>query len=247
MALTFPLALPNLADLLTTIESIPWNLARYQEFSGLGTGEGLAHDLAPPLWEAEVSTGPMYHDDAYAAQARLNALMGSINTFYLHNPAKPGPRLDQSGPALMALDWIFGSGQWNDAGVWRDDIPWSGVFTGFAPVLHTIGANRNTVRVSGLPGGYILSVGDFFHVDYGSPTRRALIQVVEAATANGAGLTPEFQVTPHLRPGITTTLPLTLLKPAAKVKLVPGTLRLENIGGLHSRLRFTARQTLGAG
>jgi len=246
MALTFPLTLANLADLLP-IESAPWNLVYQQEFSGLGTGEGLAHDLAPPLWEAEVPTGPMYHDDAYAAQARLNALLGSINSFYLHNPAKPGPRLDPTGSALAGPVWIFAGGVWNDAGVWLDDVPWGGTPTVGSATLHTIGANRNTVRIDSLPSGYVLSVGDFFHVDYGSPTRRALIQIVEVATASSAGLTPEFQVTPHLRPGITTGAAISLLKPAAKVKLVPGTLRLENIGGLHSRLRFTARQTLAAG
>ena len=79
MALTFPLSLPNLADLLP-LESASWNLAQQQELSGLGSGEGIAHDLGPPLWEAEVSTGLMEHDDAYAALARLNSLAGSVNS-----------------------------------------------------------------------------------------------------------------------------------------------------------------------
>lgn len=216
MALTFPLSLQNLADLLP-IESAPWNLVYQQEFSGLGSGEGLAHDLAPPLLEAEVSTGPMYNDDAYAVQARLNALMGSVQSFYLTNPAKPGPRMDPKGE-------ILGSA---------------------TPALSFIGANRKIVRINSLPAGYVISAGDFFHVDYGTG-RRALIQAVEASTASAGGVAPEFEVTPHLRPGVTTTLAVQLIKPAAKVKLVPGTFRLENSGALHSRLRFTARQTLAA-
>lgn len=216
MALTFPLSLPFLADLLP-IESAPWNLVRQQEFSSLGTGEGLAHDLGPPLWEAEVSTGPMPHDDAYAVQARLNALTGSLQQFYLHNPAKPGPRYDPAGI-------ILGSA---------------------APALSFIGANRKIVRINSLPAGYRIALGDFFAVDYGAG-RRGLIQAAEDTTASSGGVAAEFEVSPHLRPGITTGLAVQLIKPAAKVKLVPNTLRLENVGALHSRVRFTARQTLAA-
>lgn len=216
MALTFPLSLSDLADLLP-IEAAPWNLVRQQEFSGLGTGEGLAHDLGPPLWEAEVSTGPMYHDDAYAAHARLNSLMGSINTLYLHNPAKPGPRYDQTGAILGASN----------------------------ATISFIGANRKTLRISGVPVSYRIAIGDLFAVDYGAG-RRALIQAVENSTASAGGVLPEFEVTPHLRSGITTTLAVQFIRPAAKVKLVPNSLRIENSGALHSRLRFTARQTLAA-
>jgi len=238
MALTFPLALPNLADLLP-LESTPWNLAQYQEYSGLGTGEGLAHDLGPPLWEAECSTGPMYHDDAYAVQARLNALIGSVQTFMLHNPAKPGPRMDQNGTILatgaggpsLLLDFI------------NDDA--FAVASSSSPVIGSIAANRKEVTISGLPNGYVLSGGDFFQVNYGAG-RVALIQIVVSKTAVG-GVASMVEVTPHLRPGINAGSAITLIKPAAKVKLVPNTLRLENIGGLHSRLRFTARQTLAAG
>jgi hypothetical protein len=85
------------------------------------------------------------------------------------------------------------------------------------------------------------------HVDYGTPSRRALVQAAEGATANGFGVTSEFEVRPQLRPGITTGLTVTLKKPAAKVKIVPGSLRIETVTTLLSQLRFTARQTLAAG
>ena len=51
------MALIDLTDIIS-IESAPWNLVYQQEFSGLGSGEGLAHDLGPPLWESEVASGP---------------------------------------------------------------------------------------------------------------------------------------------------------------------------------------------
>ena len=216
MALTFPLSLPNLADLLP-LESASWNLAQQQELSGLGSGEGIAHDLGPPLWEAEVSTGLMEHDDAYAALARLNSLAGSVNTFYLHNPAKPGPRMDVNGITLGAA----------------------------TPTISAISTDRRSLAITGLPDNYVLSVGDFLAIDYGTG-RRALLQAVEAKTASSGGVTTQFEVTPHLRSGITTTLAVTLIKPAAKVKLVPNSLRLDTSGALQSRIRFTARQTLAA-
>ena len=159
----------------------------------------------------------MYHDDAYAAQARLNALAGSLQAFYLYNPAKPGPRMDPKGVVLG----------------------------GAIPTLSFISANRKIVRMNTLPVGYVISGGDFWAVECGSG-RRALIQAVEGSVASAGGVAPEFEVTPHLRPGVTTGLVVQLIRPAAKVKLVPGTLRLENTGALHSRLRFTARQTLAA-
>ena len=85
------------------------------------------------------------------------------------------------------------------------------------------------------------------HIDYGTLSRRVLMQAAEGATANGSGVTGVFEVRPQLRPGITAGLAVTLKKPAAKVKIVPGSLRIETVTTLLSQLRFTARQTLAAG
>jgi hypothetical protein len=90
-------------------------------------------------------------------------------------------------------------------------------------------------------------MGDYMHVDYGTPSRRALLQAAEGATANGSGVTGEFEVRPQLRPGITAGLAVALKKPAAKVKIVSGSVRIETVTTLLSQLRFTARQTLAAG
>jgi hypothetical protein len=114
-------------------------------------------------------------------------------------------------------------------------------------VIASINANRKALTLSGLPAGYVITMGDYLHVDYGTPSRRALLQASEGATANGSGVTGEFEVRPHLRPGIATALAVTLKKPAAKVKIVPGSVRIETVTTLLSQLRFTARQTLAAG
>jgi len=48
MALSFPLSLANFFDLLN-VRSAPFMLTDQQEYSGLGSGEGLPHDLGPRL------------------------------------------------------------------------------------------------------------------------------------------------------------------------------------------------------
>jgi hypothetical protein len=160
----------------------------------------------------------MPHARAEQLRARLRALDGGAH-FYLSNPTMLYPQADPGGILLGTASIVIAS----------------------------IDANRRAITLSGLPAGYVITTGDYLHVDYGTPSRRALIQAVEGATANGSGVTLEFEVRPHLRPGITTGLAIALKKPAAKVKIVPGSVRIETVTTLLSQLRFTARQTLAAG
>jgi hypothetical protein len=217
MPLSFPLALADLADLLP-IAAVAWNEARQDAISALGSGEWLAHELAPPLHEAEVRTARMPHARAEQLRARLRALDGGAH-FYLCNPTMLYPQADPGGTILGSASVTIGS----------------------------INANRRAITLSGLPAGYVITMGDYLHVDYGAPSRRALLQAAEGAIASSSGVTPEFELRPHLRPGITIGLAVSLKKPAAKVKIVPGSVRIETVTTLLSQLRFTARQTLAAG
>lgn len=218
MALSFPLSLPNLVDLLE-IESVTWNLVRQQEYSGLGSGEGLSADLAPPLWEGDVSTGQFPHAEVEKWRARFNTLDGSNQSFMLYNPAAKYPETDPNGTLLA----------------------------GSTVTLLSVGSNRKEVSLTGLPAGFTVPWGAYAQITGGSPSRVALVQFAEAKTASGSGNTSAIECRPHLRPWISSGQAVTLLKPAAKVKLVPNSLRVETTGALHSRLRFTARQTLAAG
>jgi len=67
------------------------------------------------------------------------------------------------------------------------------------------------------------------------------------ATADSEGDAGPVEVRPHLRPWLAAGQTVTLWKPAAKVKLVSGSLRVTQVTSVTSRLRFTARQTLAAG
>jgi len=220
MTYTFPLTQADLADLLK-VESVAWNPLRQQEYSGLGNGDFLVHDLAPMLWEGECTTIQMYHADAERIMARFNVLDGALQAFYMHNPAKAYPAGDPTGTLLSAAN--------------------------AAVTILAVGPDNKSIAFSGLPAWYMLTDGDLLAVDHGSPSRRALLQLVEGTAADGDGNTPLLEVRPHLRPGIVAGLPIQLSRPAAKVKVVPGTLRTETTGALTSRIRFTVRQTLQAG
>lgn len=81
--------------------------------------------------------------------------------------------------------------------------------------LHTIGPDRRSIRVSGLTG-ISLRVGDFIRVGTAD-----LHQVMETAVAV-AGLTPLFEVRPHIWPGIFTGAPVSIVRPYCLMTVVPG-------------------------
>ncbi|KKB09411.1 hypothetical protein VE26_05605 [Devosia chinhatensis] len=208
----------DLVDLLK-IESVSWNPVYQQEYSGLGSGEGLSHDLGPMLWEAECQTIQGYHAEVEGWRGKFMALNGSNETFMLYNPAAEYPSTDPRGEAL----------------------------DGFVAYLFAIDGDRKVIALAGLPAGFVVPDDAYIAVDYGSPSRRALLKVVTGATANGEGRALGIEMRPHLRPGITTGLGAALVKPAAKVKLKANSMRVETTGALTSRLRFSALQTLAAG
>lgn len=193
MALTFPLSVADFADKLK-IQSVEWKLQRYDELSGLGTGAVLSAQLAPPRWTAKVNLAPMLNGEAFQVQALIEVL-DPMASFYLYAPQQPYPQSDPDGSILGAS----------------------------TPAVRTVGSDNKSFSLKGLPVGYVISVGDMIAFDYGSnPTRRALHRVMETQVATAGGNTVLFEVRPHLRPGIAIDLPVTLIKPAAKMLIVPG-------------------------
>jgi hypothetical protein len=85
--------------------------------------------------------------------------------------------------------------------------------------LHTIDANRKLIRVSALPAAFVLSVGDMIQIG-----TTDLHRVMEAATADGAGLTPSFEVRPHIWPSVTTTTAVSVYRPACIMSIVAGSI-----------------------
>jgi hypothetical protein len=218
MAATFPLAETALIDLLR-IRSVTWLLERFVETSGLGSGERIEAELAPPLWRADVESVPMTNAEASQLMARFYLLDGGLNAFYLHNPLAPYPQGDPTGS-------IIGSN---------------------AVKVKSVGADNKSLALKALTAGYQLTIGDMVAVDHGSPTRRALFVLAASGVADGSGDSAELEVRPHVRPGILANADVFLKHPSAKMKLLPDTLRMEPLSTIHSVVRFSARQTLQAG
>ncbi len=95
--------------------------------------------------------------------------------------------------------------------------PTGGAFNGTA-TLASINANRKAISLSGLPAGFVLSVGDYVSI------AGDLHQVMEPATANGSGVTGEFEVRPHLWPAAAVADPVSVKQPACLMAIVPGSL-----------------------
>jgi hypothetical protein len=217
-ALTFPVPQASLGDLLTIASCTPWQPLWQQEYSGLGTGEFITLDLAPQLWQCDVTLRPMLHSVARGVMARLSALGGSVEAMYFANPLAWWPAADPGGA-------LFG--------------PWTAK-------IKSIDADRKLVAFEDLQPGAVLSAGDFWAVDYGTPSRRALIQMIAGGTADGTGDTVALEVRPHIRPGIAAGADVSFARPAAKVKIAPGSLVSQMHNANRARISFSLRSTLQA-
>lgn len=82
--------------------------------------------------------------------------------------------------------------------------------------LHTIDDNDKAVRVDDLTG-ISLSIGDMIQIGSG------LYRVMEEAVAV-AGLTPLFEIRPHLMIGTTVGDPVVIQKPSCQMTVVPGSI-----------------------
>ena len=138
MAYSFPLAASIFADILKVKEVKFW-LPPRQEISGLGSGLVLAADLSSPLWRADVSIANMSERDSGRVQALVDVLDGSINEFYLYNPARAYPIDDPDGSVI-----------------------------GSSSVQIKANQSGKELQLKGLPVGYTLTAGDFVSWTYNS-------------------------------------------------------------------------------
>lgn len=202
MAITFPRPLSEFIETLK-IQSIEWDIRRNDQFSGLGNGQILSANVAPPLWNGSVRLALMSYDEYTKIRARIATLDGSMNSFHVYGPPRLYPQSDPDGSILGAS----------------------------VVTIDTLGSDNKSLRLTGLPAGYQLTEGDLFSYTFSSGTYQAMHMICEDAIANGSGLTPFFEIRPHLFPDVTVGTGVTLIKPTAKAIIVPNSLRLGSISG----------------
>ena len=182
------------------ITSINWKPHRNDEIEGLGSGQILTAELATPLWTAEVVTPLQTFAEGRKLRAILNGLTKPNKDFFLYDPIGGYPALDPTGSIVAAA----------------------------TVTVHSVVSGQ--IRLAGLPNGYTLTPGDYFHVEWGTaPVRRGFFEVSVPVTAAVGGTTPLFDVFPYPMSGVVAGVPVTIVKPAMKAKFIPGSVQYPTV------------------
>lgn len=198
------------------VSDISFTPAWSQERSKRGGGRTIYADLAPMLWTARVSTPPMSHAEALRFLALINSRGGAMRTVLLYDKRMSYPSTDPTGATFGAA----------------------------TPVLGTI-TDRITVAFTGFPNNYVIPGGTWFQIIWDT-SRYYLGQFVEGATANGSGVVAATEVSPPLPSGITAGAAVTVVKPAGKFRIVPGSASVVMSDTVFSTVAFEAEQTYEA-
>lgn len=165
--------------------STDFDLAYRQEASRTAIGQTFVKDFGSPLWTASYQSVVMRPNELDAWRARLKALEGGLKQFRCRPTSRCYP-----------IAYPNGTGMGNVSAV----------------TVGSIGANRNTIGLSGLPGGYIASVGDYLQI-----RTNDLHQIVNVSGS-------EIEVRPHLWPTTAVGDAVTLVKPSCLMTIVPGSI-----------------------
>lgn len=206
-----------LTDILTTygFEEGTLDLIEPQQLSRAGDGTIYGDAVDEPHWLGRFATEPLLHVDATTLEAKMRSLRGVLGTLLVHDLRRPFP-----GSSL--------DGSLNDANV---------------KIQSVNGSDARLIALKGLPAGYIIRVGDFLGFVFSS-THYALHQVVAGATANGSGVTAEFEVVPPLQPGATANTAVALNRAPCEAVIEPRSLQLSRFNAERSRVAFRTVQVL---
>lgn len=212
MSLNFPIARSIFLESVPVSRSTPWRLDRKEAISGDGRNQVIVRRLAEPMW-----TGTMYVDDIRGRDlTRAVALLEAIGTsgrVLLYDVARPFPRSDPFGTALS------------------DDTL----------VVTALGSDGRSLRLTNLPGGFQISVGDWVSIGYRG-SYRWLGQAVEDVQASGGGTTPMFEVTPALSEDVQVGASATMRRAYAICRIAAFEAGMHLPGGTGQGLSFTFKQ-----
>lgn len=175
--------------------TVSFDLLWRQEQSRTAGGRTIVKDFGSPLWQAKMQSKRISPNNLDYWRARLKALENGLQTFH-------GYPLSRSYPIL------YPRGAW----------PTGASFSGTSAVLNAVNANRKAIAVSSLPAGFVISIGDYVQIG-----TTDLHQAVETATASGGGLTPQFEVRPHIWAGVSSGA-VSVKKPSCLMTVVPGSI-----------------------
>lgn len=109
--------------------------------------------------------------------------------------------------------------------------------------IATIGSNRKSLSLYNLPGSFALSIGDY--LSFQGHGWASLHRIVQAVTANGSGVTAQFEIRPHLWFNVDVDTPVVLKRAFTIMSVEPGSITPTQVDALHSTLSFRAFQVPG--
>ncbi len=217
MVQSFPMPLAEFWSPLR-VASLSLSLPAAAEMSRTAGGEIIAAELGARLWSARVTLAPIGIENAAALQVKLRLLQRAGATLFVSPRIGDHPARDPNGVIAASNLTIYG-------------LP----------------AGNQTLSLAGLPAGYALSAGDYLAFNYGNPAIQAFHQMVGDARADASGVVPVIEIVPQLRPGATIGASVTLVKPAFRALLVPGSLNEGVMQGTRlAGISFDLIQTLKA-
>lgn len=168
--------------------------------------------IGPALWRVSIGSGPLSYSVGKALEARLLTLVHDEKRFKAWDIRTPFPFFDPNG-----------------------NIPVESV------TIDTVGTNNTSLRLFGLPTGYVVNVGDKLEIVHSS-TRSSLVEAVEPATATIDTRTPLFEVRPYLRPGVTAGMVVKLHRPGAYFLIDDESVKVVNSPGKHIEVSWFAEE-----
>lgn len=207
MSITYPI------DILSELPgwSSKFDLGWQKDVSRTRGGRYLVKDIGPALWTAAYTTREMRPNELDYWRARMDTLEGGARTFKGYHKARCYPIDDPNGSKL--------------AGVTLSGIQ-----------ISEIGTDNKSLKIDGLPVGYVLSVGDLLSHAVSSGLRY-VSRVVDGGTAGSGGETGFIEVRPHLPTGTAVDQVVTIVKPWLPMSVVPGSINMD--AGLNGRGRLT--------
>lgn len=195
MSITYPI------DLLASFPgwTTSFELAYIQEQSRAGS-RTYVKDMSDPLWTLAAQSRQLDPNELDYWRARLDVMENGLQTFF-------GRQMSRCYPIKYPR------------GIWPTGISFNGV-----AMLLSVGGNRKSISVSGLPAGYVFSVGDMIQIGDAD-----LHRVMEPAVAGGSGETAAFEVRPHIWPGVdagdSPAVTVTVKSPSCIMAIVPGSIQ----------------------
>lgn len=216
MTIAFPRPLPS-----ARIVSCAFEIDPQESHAPEHGGRFVSTELGWPLWSLRLTTTPPSEAEFDAWRAWFSSLRGSGQLFFGRDVRRgPYPRAYRTGFAGM-------------------DRATGGAFDGTSDTWDTNDA-RDAIEIEKLPAGFVLGVGDYIGLRWGSHFR-SLHRVLAPSPASSGG-TGEWVVEPTVHPDVPENATINLVKPDCLMVVTRRDALDADTGG--RRVAFDGRQHL---